>query len=97
MKVNLVFVDEARMEGIGILRVLKEEMSVKALRETIVKEWLDYETDYLGFSTADSFRDEAERYRENGYFGPGNTWLEIISACDYVKTSNNIIVLAAYC
>lgn len=48
-------------------------MPVKALRKIIVKEWLDYETDYLGFSTADSFRDEAERYRENGYFGLGNT------------------------
>ena len=61
------------MEGIGILTSLKEEMPVKALRKIIVKEWLDYETDYLGFSTADSFRDEAEWYRENGYFGLGNT------------------------
>lgn len=48
-------------------------MPVKALRKIIVKEQLDYETDYLGFSTADSFRDEAEWYRENGYFGLGNT------------------------
>ena len=31
-------------------------MSVKALREIIFKEWLDYVTDYLGFSTAYSFR-----------------------------------------
>ena len=65
-------VDQTRMEGIGILTSLKEEMSVKALRKIIVKEWLDYETDYLDFSTADSFRDETERHRENGYFGLGN-------------------------
>ena len=31
-------------------------MSVKTLREIIFKEWLDYETDYLAFSSADSFR-----------------------------------------
>ena len=72
-KLFFFFVDQTRMEGIGILTSLKEEMPVKALRKIIVKEWLDYETDYLGFSTADSFRDEAERYRENGYFGLGNT------------------------
>ena len=48
-------------------------MPVKALRKIIVKEWIDYETDYLGFSTADSFRDDAARYRANGYFGLGNT------------------------
>lgn len=45
----------------------------KALQELLLKKWLDYETNYHGFSTADSLRDEAEQYRENGYFGPGNT------------------------
>ena len=67
------FVDQTRMEGIGILKFFKKEISVKALPEIVFKEWLDYEIDYLGFSTADSFREEAEHYGENSYFGPDST------------------------
>ena len=60
------------MERMGILTFSKEEVLLKTLRETIVKEWLNYETDYLDFSTAGSFSDETKRYRENAYFDPGN-------------------------
>ena len=61
------------MEEIGILKFMKENSRQKHCKKLLLKKWLDYETNYLGFSTADSLRDEVEQYRENGYFGPGNT------------------------
>ena len=67
MKFNpFFFVDQARTEEMGILEFLKEEVSVKELLEIVFIEWLNNKTNYLGFSTANSFRDEVERYRENG-------------------------------